>query len=145
MNAGRRSLPSGGQRRPCPASGGNLTVSFFRNQTTRGYGFALLAAVAMSNVYIFSKAALGHSFVIPVPAFVNIAIGALLGPFLTAIAAYSALKYIEASRTALIQSTTGLFVVAGAYLFFDSFPLHHQIAGGLISIAGFIFLTPRRA
>lgn len=79
---------------------------------------------------------LGQGLAIPGKALLNIAIGSFFGPFLTSIGQYSALKYIEASRSAIIQSTTALFVLIGAYLIFGRFPLGYQLAGGVLTIAG---------
>ena len=81
-----------------------------------------------------------QSLVIPGKALLNIAIGSFFGPFLTSIGQYSALKYIEASRSAIIQSTTALFVLVGAYLIFGRFPLGYQLAGGALTIAGPMWL-----
>ena len=80
--------------------------------------------------------ALGQNLAIPQKALINIAIGSFLGPFLTSLGQYSALKYIDASRSAIIQSTTALFVLIGAYLIFGRFPLCYQLAGGALTIAG---------
>ncbi len=71
----------------------------------------------------------------------NIAMGSLLGPFMTGLAQYSALKYIEASRTMIIQSTRGMFVVVGAIIYLNILPLPMQILGGSITIAGVIIIT----
>jgi len=92
---------------------------------------------------IFALAALlvlGEGLAIPRNALVNIAIGSFFGPFLTSLGQYSALKYIEASRSAIIQSTTALFVLLGAYLIFSRFPLGYQLAGGALTIAGPMWL-----
>jgi drug/metabolite transporter (DMT)-like permease len=85
--------------------------------------------------------AFDHSFSIPLSALANIAIGSLLGPFLTSFGQYNALKYIEASKAAVIQSTTALFVLIGAYLYFGRLPLGYQIAGGILTIAGAALLV----
>jgi drug/metabolite transporter (DMT)-like permease len=90
-------------------------------------------------LFIFSSIMLvisGQGLAIPGRALLNIAIGSFFGPFLTSIGQYSALKYIEASRSAIIQSTTALFVLLGAYLIFGRFPLGYQLAGGALTIAG---------
>ena len=77
---------------------------------------------------------------IPSQAFFNILIGSFMGPFLTSIGQYSALKYIEASRAAIIQSSTSLFVVLGVFIYFGKLPLPYQIAGGILTIAGVVVL-----
>lgn len=66
----------------------------------------------------------------------NIAAGSLLGPFLTALAQFSALRYIEASRTMIIQATRGLFVAIGAIIYLNILPEPMQIIGGAITILG---------
>jgi drug/metabolite transporter (DMT)-like permease len=81
-------------------------------------------------------ASTGQGLTIPRLALINIAAGSFLGPFITSISQYSALKYIEASRSAIIQSTTALFVLLGAYLIFGRFPAGYQLAGGALTIAG---------
>jgi drug/metabolite transporter (DMT)-like permease len=81
-----------------------------------------------------------HSFNIPKIALINIVAGSFIGPFLTSIFQYSALRYIAASRSAIVQSSTGLFVLAGAFLIFGNLPTPVQIFGGLITMAGVILM-----
>ena len=78
---------------------------------------------------------------VPGNAVMNMAIGSMLGPFLTGLAQFSALKYIEASRTMIIQSTRGLFVLVGSMVYLSILPTWLQIVGGIISIAGVIVMT----
>ena len=85
---------------------------------------------------IFNK-----SFAIPQSAIINITIGSILGPFLTVIAGYIAYKYIEASRSSILGSTKSLFVLLGAYLYFNLFPQGFQIIGGLITITGVLLIS----
>jgi drug/metabolite transporter (DMT)-like permease len=86
----------------------------------------------------------GQSLKIPSSALFNILIGSFMGPFLTSIGQYSALKYIEASRAAIIQSSTSLFVVLGVFLYFGKLPLAYQIAGGLLTVGGVVVLIMGR-
>lgn len=86
----------------------------------------------------------GQSLKIPTTALLNILIGSFMGPFLTSIGQYSALKYIEASRAAIIQSTTSLFVVLGVFLYFGQLPMAYQIAGGVLTIGGVVVLMAGR-
>ena len=97
-------------------------------------------------VFIFVFGALAmiirrESFHISGTAAMNMAIGSLLGPFLTGFTQYSALKYIEASRTMIIQSTRSLFVLIGSMIYLSILPEMLQVTGGLITIAGVIILT----
>lgn len=96
-------------------------------------------------VFLFLFAAVfmlagNHSLRIPFSALVSIVSGAFVGPFLTSIFQYSALRYIPASRAAVVQSTTGLFVLTGAFLLFGSLPARIQVTGGLITIAGVMLM-----
>ena len=85
-----------------------------------------------------------QSLVIPSEAILNILIGSLLGPFYTSFAQFSSLKYIDASRTALIQGTTGFFTLILAYFFFDTLPFAYQVSGGIITLTGLAFLTLKK-
>jgi drug/metabolite transporter (DMT)-like permease len=98
------------------------------------------AIFLMLVAFIFLKL-MGESLIIPTSALINIAFGSLLGPFLTSFSQYSALKFIEASRASIVQSTTPLFVLFGAYLFFGKFPADYQLAGGLLTITGAMLLV----
>ena len=72
---------------------------------------------------------------------INMALGSLMGPFLTGLAQYSALKYIEASRTMIIQATRSLFVLAGSMIYLTILPEILQLIGGLVTIVGVIVMT----
>jgi drug/metabolite transporter (DMT)-like permease len=82
-----------------------------------------------------------ESFAISGRATMNLAIGSMLGPFLTGLAQYSALRFIEASRTMIIQSTRSLFVLVGSMIYLSILPQMLQLIGGLITIAGVIIMT----
>jgi len=82
-----------------------------------------------------------ESFAISGRATLNMVIGSGLGPFLTGLAQYSALRYIEASRTMIIQSTRSLFVLVGSMIYLSILPQMLQLIGGLITIAGVIIMT----
>ena len=86
-----------------------------------------------------------QSVIIPLSAFKNIAVGAILGPFLAILTVYYSYNYIEASRSSIVQSLKGIFVLIGAYLVFKTFPLTHQIVGGLITVAGVLGMTLAQA
>ena len=95
-------------------------------------------------LFVFAVSAMlirGESFHIPRQAGINMAIGSLLGPFLTGFAQYSALKYIEASRTMIIQATRSLFVLVGSMIYLSILPEMLQLTGGIITIAGVIVMT----
>ena len=95
-------------------------------------------------LFVFAVSAMlfrGESFHIPRQAGINMAIGSLLGPFLTGFAQYSALKFIEASRTMIIQATRSLFVLVGSMIYLSILPEMLQLTGGIITIAGVIVMT----
>lgn len=82
-----------------------------------------------------------ESFSVPGSAVLNMAVGSLLGPFLTGLAQYSALRYIEASRTMIIQATRSLFVLVGSMIYLSILPELIQLTGGIITIVGVIVMT----
>ena len=95
-------------------------------------------------IFLFALGAMlirQESFVISWTATKNMAIGSLLGPFLTGFAQYSALRYIEASRTMIIQATRSLFVLVGSMLYLSILPESLQLIGGLVTIAGVVVMT----
>jgi len=107
-------------------------------------GPSIMALSRTFQLFLFSIGALilsGQSFLISKIAFWNIFIGSALGPFLTTLAGYQALKYIEASRVSVLGSSKGLFVLIGAYVYFGEFPQIYQIWGGLISISGVVLIS----
>ncbi len=86
-----------------------------------------------------------QSIIIPLSALKNIAIGAVLGPFLAILTIYYSFQYIEASRSSIVQSLKGIFVLIGAYFVFNSFPLPHQFIGGMITVIGVLVMTLAQA
>ena len=86
-----------------------------------------------------------QSLAIPFSALKNIAVGAVLGPFLAILTVYYSYQYIEASRSAILQSLKGIFVLIGAFLMFRTFPAPHQLAGGLITVIGVLVMTLAKA
>jgi drug/metabolite transporter (DMT)-like permease len=86
-----------------------------------------------------------QSIIIPVSAIKNIAVGAVLGPFLAILTVYYSYNYIEASRSAIVQSLKGIFVLIGAFLVFNTFPLPYQFIGGLVTVAGVLIMTLAQA
>jgi drug/metabolite transporter (DMT)-like permease len=98
----------------------------------------LLFSVIMLIVY-------RQSVIIPLSALKNITIGAILGPFVAILTIYYSFRYIEVSRSSIVQSLKGIFVLAGSFLFFGILPLSHQILGGLITIAGVMVMALGRS
>ncbi len=87
----------------------------------------------------------GLPVTIPVTAFTNIALGAFFGSFIGILSFYYSYRYIAASRSSIIQSLKGIFVLIIAYFFFGNFPLPVQLLGGAVTIAGVIVMTLARA
>ncbi len=95
-------------------------------------------------LFLFSAAmliVLRQSAVVPLSALKNITTGAILGPFLAILTIYYSFKYIEASRSSIVQSLKGIFVLAGSFLFFDILPLPNQVTGGIITIIGVMIMA----
>jgi len=86
-----------------------------------------------------------QSLIIPLSALENIAVGAVLGPFLAVLTIYYSFHYIEASRSSVVQSLKGIFVLIGAYLVFKTLPQPHQLIGGLITVIGVMVMTLAQA
>lgn len=89
--------------------------------------------------------ATGQSFIIPTSALVNMAIGSFLGPFMGILTIYYSFQYIEASRSSIVQSLKGIVVLIGAYLYFGTLPLPHQLLGGFLTVAGVLIMSLAQA
>lgn len=87
----------------------------------------------------------GQPMKIPANALQNIALGAFFGAFLGLLSFYYSYRYIEASRSSIIQSLKGIFVLIIAYFFFGNFPLGIQLLGGGITISGVVLMTLSQA
>ncbi|WP_423129253.1 DMT family transporter [Gaoshiqia sp. Z1-71] len=83
----------------------------------------------------------GKPLAIPVSALTNIVIGSFFGPFLGILTIYYSFKYIEVSKSSIVQSLKGVFVLAGSYLYFQTFPLGHQLWGGLLTVLGVLLIS----
>jgi len=97
-------------------------------------------------VFLFTFAVIAvlvrqENLAVPGSAIFNTIAGSTLGPFLTGLAQYSALKYIEASRTMIIQTTRGLFVLIGSMIYLSILPTWLQVFGGVVTIVGVIILS----
>lgn len=79
-------------------------------------------------------------FAIPTKALSNISIGAFL-EFIAILTVYYSYNYIEASRSAIVQSLKGIFVLIGAFLVFKTFPATHQFIGGMVTVLGVLIMT----
>ncbi len=95
-------------------------------------------------LWLFSLGALlvtRMSLAIPPQAMMNIVMGSFLGPFLAGLTNYSAIRYLEASRTSIITSSKGFFVLLGAFLYLGLVPAMWQVWGGILTVAGVILIT----
>ena len=105
-------------------------------------GILTMNRVVFLLVFAFSAMLIRHeSFTISGRATFNLAAGSLVGPFLTGFAQYSALRYIEASRSMIIQATRSLFVLVGAMIYLSILPEILQLIGGIITIVGVMIMT----
>lgn len=105
---------------------------------------SILSLSRIIMLFVFSYISLiwlDLSFEIPYDSAINITIGSILGPFLTATLGYLALSYIEASKAAMVRSVRSLFVMAGAYLYFNNLPTTLQIIGGMLTILGVVLIS----
>lgn len=83
-------------------------------------------------------------FAIPTKALSNIGVGAFL-EFIAILTVYYSYNYIEASRSAIVQSLKGIFVLIGAFLVFKTFPATHQFIGGMVTVLGVLIMTLAQA
>jgi drug/metabolite transporter (DMT)-like permease len=71
----------------------------------------------------------------------NVGLGSFLEALVTMVAAYSALKYIQAVRMSILISTKSIWILISAFIFFGLFPSPLQLLGGGLSLIGVILLS----
>ncbi|MGC9344100.1 MAG: DMT family transporter [Bacteroidales bacterium] len=74
----------------------------------------------------------------------DVIVGSLLETLITIVLAYQALRYLEAAKTSLVISTKAIWLLVMAWIFFDTFPLHYELAGGVLSLVGIALITLKR-
>ncbi|MBT3242342.1 MAG: DMT family transporter [Bacteroidetes bacterium] len=102
---------------------------------------SMIRVLLLLIVFIILLFSLNLDLEIPGRAYVNMAIGSLLEALITMVAAYSALKYIQAVEMSILISTKSIWVLISALIFFGLFPEIHQVIGGILSLIGVFLLT----
>jgi drug/metabolite transporter (DMT)-like permease len=74
----------------------------------------------------------------------NTLTGAFL-EFAAILTAYYSFKFIDVSKSSIIQSLKGIVVMLFSFLFFRSLPQTHQIMGGLITVLGILIMALSQA
>lgn len=87
----------------------------------------------------------GDNLTIPATALKNITIGVILGPVVGILLIYMSYKYIEASRSSVLQGLKGVFVLIGTFIYFRTLPNNIQLIGGIVSLTGVMVMTMSKA
>ncbi len=87
---------------------------------------------------------MGESVPFSAGAIKNTVAGAIL-EFVAILTAYYSYKHIEASRSSIVQSLKGIFVLLVSFVSFGTLPLPHQLAGGIITVAGVLIMALAQA
>ncbi|WP_163322913.1 DMT family transporter [Draconibacterium mangrovi] len=112
----------------------NISPELFNlNRYTWLFAFSLIAFLIYSPEASISSRALA-----------NVSIGSFL-EFVAILTVYYSYQFIDASRSAVVQTLKGIFVLTGAYLVFHTFPLLHQFIGGMITVIGVLIMTLAQA
>lgn len=87
----------------------------------------------------------GQPLAIPSNAFRNIALSSFFGSFLALLSFYYSYRYISASRSSIIQSLKGIFVLMIAFFYIGQMPVMIQLWGGAITVSGVLLMTMAQA
>lgn len=101
------------------------------------YVWLLLFSVIM---FLFS----GQPIVVPAKAIGNTFIGAFF-EFIAILTVYHSFRLIDVSRSTIIQTLKGIFVLVGSLLFLRTFPATHQVVGGLLTVLGVLIMALAKA
>jgi len=102
---------------------------------------SLIRVVLLLIVFLIIFIYLDLDLKLPAKAYRDMAIGSFLEALITMVAAYSALKYIQAIRMSILVNSKSIWVLISAFVFFHLIPETHQLIGGLLSLAGVVLLT----
>jgi len=86
----------------------------------------------------------GESVAFSIRAISNTIVGALL-EFVAILTVYYSYKFIEASRSSIVQSLKGIFTLIAAWIVFGTLPLIHQLVGGIITVVGVLIMALAQA
>lgn len=78
-------------------------------------------------------------------AFQNIVLASFFGAFAALLSFFYSYRYIPASRSSIVQSLKGIFVLIIAFVYFGKFPETIQLVGGGISVLGVLLMTMSQA
>lgn len=87
---------------------------------------------------------MGDSVAFSAKAVENTIVGAIL-EFVAILTVYYSYKFIEASRSSIVQSLKGIFVLLVAFVVFGTLPMSHQLLGGIITVAGVLIMALAQA
>jgi drug/metabolite transporter (DMT)-like permease len=87
----------------------------------------------------------GEPATISAKAFQNIALASFLGAFAALLSFFYSYRFIAASRSSIVQSLKGIFVLIVAFLYFGNLPGTVQLIGGGITVTGVLLMTLSQA
>jgi len=99
--------------------------------------FLLMFSVLFTILY-------GYSLDIGIENIALIALGAMMGPVISAYAGYNALARLKVSTYSILSTSRSFFVMIVSFLILDNFPDEIQIAGGLLTVAGVVLISLAR-
>jgi drug/metabolite transporter (DMT)-like permease len=70
-----------------------------------------------------------------------IALGAMLGPLLSAYAGFNALARLKVATYSILSTSRSFFVMIASFLVLNNLPDQVQIVGGLLTVAGVILIS----
>ncbi|HPS84605.1 MAG TPA: DMT family transporter, partial [Bacteroidales bacterium] len=85
-----------------------------------------------------------YSLEIGLDTILYIALGALMGPVISAFAGYNALARLKVSTWSILSTSRSFFVMLVSYLILHNLPDTIQIAGGLLTVAGVVVISLAR-
>jgi len=88
--------------------------------------------------------AMGDSVSFSAGSIKNTIVGAIL-EFVAILTVYYSYKFMEVSRSSIVQSLKGIIVLLVAFLVFGTLPQSQQLAGGIITVAGVLIMALAQA
>jgi drug/metabolite transporter (DMT)-like permease len=98
-----------------------------------------LGSLALAAVYVLATG----RFNVDVPPFplVMVAVGALLGPFLSFVCYFASLRYMDFSKVSILRNSEPVFAAVYGFVFLGSLPGGRQLAGCALVLAGVVLVA----
>jgi len=98
-----------------------------------------LGSLALAAVYVLVTGKFNVSA--PLLPLAMVGVGALMGPFLSFVCYFAALRYMDFSKVSILRNSEPVFAAVYGFMFLGSLPVGRQLAGCVLVLAGVLLVA----